>query len=190
MADKNIHNGAGLSDRTRRFEAATLPHLGVAYNLALWLLRDEQNAQDVVQDAYLRALRFFDGLRGEDARPWLLSIVRNACFTWLKDNKREGEHVEFEEDRDSDIADLNMYRAENNPENLLIIKMESAQINQAISALSPVFREVIILRELEELSYEEIALVASIPLGTVMSRLARARALLRSALKQIKQEVR
>ena len=177
-----------MSDRTRRFEAAMLPHLDAAFNLARWLLRDEHNAQDVVQDAYLRAFRFFDGFRGEQARPWLLGIVRNSCFTWMKDKQRAGEQVEFDEERDAGVDDPDLRRAADNPETLLMQKLERAQINKAIEDLPPLFREVIVLRELEELSYEEIAQCAAIPLGTVMSRLSRARAMLRKALAQIGQE--
>lgn len=168
------------SDRTRRFEAAVLPHLDAAYNLARWLLRDEQSARDVVQEAYLRAFKFFDGFRGGDARPWLLGIVRNACFDWLGDKSRD--HVEFDEERDSGALDPALERAGNDPQHLLHRKLERAQVNAAIATLPPLFREVLILRELEELSYEEIALVAGIPVGTVMSRLSRARAMLRAAL--------
>ena len=177
-----------MSDRTHRFEAAMLPHLDAAFNLARWLLRDDHNAQDVVQDAYLRAFRFFDGFRGGEARPWLLGIVRNTCFTWMKDNKRAGEHVEFDEEMDSGIGDPNLNRAADNPETLLMQKLQSAQINKAIEELPPLFREVIVLRELEELSYEEIAQCVAIPLGTVMSRLSRARAMLRKALTQADHE--
>ena len=168
------------TDRTRRFEAAVLPHLDAAYNLARWLLRDEQNAQDVVQDAYLRAFRFFDGFRGGDARPWLLGIVRNSCFTWLRE--RGCDHVEFDEERDSDQHDPALHEAIDGPERLLERKLERTQVNAAIAMLSPLFREVLILRELESLSYEEIAQVVGIPVGTVMSRLSRARSMLRTAL--------
>lgn len=168
------------TDRTRRFEAAVLPHLDAAYNLARWLLRDEQSAQDVVQDAYLRAFRFFDGFRGGDARPWLLGIVRNACFTWLGQSGRDP--VEFDEERDNGALDARDELAANDPLHLLARKLERAQVNAAIATLPPLFRETLILRELEELSYDEIAQVAGIPLGTVMSRLSRARALLRAAL--------
>ena len=134
-----------MSDRTRRFEAAMLPHLDAAFNLARWLLRDEHNAQDVVQDAYLRAFRFFDGFRGEQARPWLLGIVRNACFTWMKENRRAGQQVEFDEERDSGVDDQGLRQAADNPETLLMQKLEREQINQAIEALPPLFREVIVL---------------------------------------------
>lgn len=164
------------TDRTRRFEAAVLPHLDAAYNLARWLLRDEQSARDVVQEACLRAFRFFDGFRGGDARPWLLGIVRNACFDWLGESRRDD--VEFDEERDSGAV----AEPADGPQRLLERKLERAQVNAAIATLPPLFREVLILRELEELSYDEIAQVADIPVGTVMSRLSRARAMLRAAL--------
>lgn len=168
------------TDRTRRFEAAVLPHLDTAYNLARWLLRNEQSAQDVVQEAYLRAFRFFDGFRGGDARPWLLSIVRNACFTWLGQNGRDA--IEFDEAHHGNTRDTPDALAVNDPLHLLERKYERMQVNAAIAALPPLFREALILRELEELSYDEIAQVAGIPLGTVMSRLSRARAMLRATL--------
>lgn len=169
------------TDRTRRFEAAVLPHLDAAYNLARWLLRDEQSAQDVVQEAYLRAFRFFDGFRGDqDARPWLLGIVRNSCFTWLRERGREP--VEFDEERDSDQRDPALYEATDGPERLLERKLERAQVNAAVATLTPLFREVLILREIEAMSYDEIAQVMGIPVGTVMSRLSRARSMLRTAL--------
>ncbi len=174
--------GGLLTNRNRRFEALVLPHLDAAYNLARWLLRDDQSARDVVQEASLRAFRFLDGLRGDDARPWLLGIVRNACYTWLRDSRSAPELVEFDEERDSDALASGFERAENDPQRLLSRKLDGARINAAIEKLPAVFREVLILREIEELTYEEIARVAAVPLGTVMSRLSRARALLRAAL--------
>lgn len=159
-----------------------LPHLDAAYNIARWLLRDDHNAQDVVQEAYLRAFRFFDSFHGEDARPWLLGIVRNTCYTWLKNRGQMGAQVEFDEERDSESNDSTLSLVRDTPESLLLQKLEKQQIDEAIEALPQVFREVIVLRELEELSYEEIAQVTAIPIGTVMSRLARARAMLRTAL--------
>ncbi len=174
------------TDRTQRFEAAVLPHLDAAYNLARWLLRDEQSAQDVVQEAYLRAFRFFDGFRGGDARPWLLSIVRNTCFTWLRE--RGHDHVEFDEERDHDQRDPALHETGDGPDHLLERKLERAQVNAAIATLAPLYREVLVLREIESLSYEEIAQVAGIPTGTVMSRLSRARAMLRTALEAMNQE--
>lgn len=171
-----------MADRTKRFETVVLPHLDAAYNLARWLVRNDQDARDVVQEAYLRAFRFFDGFRGENARPWLLGIVRNACYTWLSDSGRRSEHLEFDEARDSlEQVPSNGY-SENNPEHRLLQKIEAARVDAAIEALPFVFREVLILREFEEMSYEEISQVAVIPVGTVMSRLARARAMLRAAL--------
>ena len=164
------------TDKTRQFELLVLPHLDAAYNLARWLLRDEHGAQDAVQEAYLRAFRFFDSFSGDDARPWLLRIVRNTCFNMLGDKTHD--HVEFDEEQDSAALDP----ASNNPQHLLEQKLERAQVNAAITTLPPLFREVLILRELEQLSYEEIAHVTNIPAGTVMSRLSRARALLRAAL--------
>ena len=165
-----------LTDPNRRFEAATLPHLDAAYNLARWLLRDDQPAQDAVQEAFLRALRFFDQLRGDDARPWLLGIVRNTCNDWLRQRQRQGAQVEFDEGLDG----VGMAAAD--PAELSAQRSQGERVNSAISRLAPAFREVIVLRELEECSYDEIALIAGIPVGTVMSRLSRARALLREAL--------
>ena len=175
--------GNQVASRTQRFETAALPHLDAAYNLARWLLRDDHSAQDAVQEAYLRAFRFFEHLRGEDARPWLLGIVRNTCYTLLQKRRQTGEHVEFDEERDTDLIEATV-RREDNPERLLLSRLESARLDQAIERLAPRFREVIVLRELEELSYQEIAQTVEVPLGTVMSRLSRARALLREMLEK------
>ena len=164
---------------TALFEAAALPHLDAAYNLARWLLRDDQHAHDVVQEAYLRAFRFFSGLRGEQARPWLLGIVRNACYDWMRQNRALAEHLEFDELRDSEGATAAMT---GDPALQWEQRTQRGRVNAAIEALAPPFREVIVLREIEEMPYEEIALVAGIPIGTVMSRLSRARAALRVAL--------
>lgn len=169
-------------DRTRRFEALALPHLDSAYNLARWLLRNDHDAQDVVQEAYLRAFRFFDGFRGADARPWLMGIVRNACYSWMGAQGHGSDHLEFDEERDSSAADAAGLGADNNPEALLLRKMERARIDAAIAQLPPAFREALILREHEEMSYDDIAQVTGVPTGTVMSRLSRARRLLRHAL--------
>lgn len=171
-----------MTEQIRQFEAAALTHLNAAYNLARWLVRDEHVAQDMVQEAYLRALKYYDSLRGSDMRPWLLGIVRNTCYTWLQNNKRGEEALEFDEERDSGAYEAAFDCAENNPEALLLHKQESARVTLAIEGLPPPFREVLVLRELEDLSYEEIAVVMGTPAGTVMSRLARARAMLRTAL--------
>ena len=172
-----MHARIPLNDSTQQFEAAALPHLGAAYNLARWLLRDDQQAHDVVQEAYLRAFRFFGGLRGQSARPWLLGIVRNACYDWMRQHQSLADQLAFDEERDSVAGS-----AATDPAALWEQRAQRGRVNAAIEALAPPFREVIVLRELEEMSYEEIAHVAGIPIGTVMSRLSRARAALRVAL--------
>ena len=151
------------------FEEAVMPHLDAAYNLARWLMRNEYDAQDMVQEAYLRALRFFGGFHGDDARAWLLTIVRNTCYTWLKRNKTTELSGDFEE------VVLTMESDEPDPEASHVLKVEKQLVNEAIEKLPLEFREVVILRELEELSYKEIATITGIPIGTVMSRLSRAR---------------
>ena len=141
------------------FEQAVLPHLDAAYNLARWLTRDQRDAEDVVQEAFLRALRHFNSFKGGDARPWLLAIVRNTYYTWRKHNRMSEE----EADESSD------------PEMLLLRETDRQLIQSALRRLPKEFMEVIVLREFEELSYKQIAEVIQIPCGTVMSRLARAR---------------
>jgi RNA polymerase sigma-70 factor (ECF subfamily) len=135
-----------------------------------------------VQDAYLRAFRFFDHLRGEQARPWVLAIVRNTCYSLLGKRRHLGEQVEFDEERDSEFAERSAQAHGGDPAAHLFRKIENARINDAIERLPSVYREVIVLRELEELAYEEIAQVANVAVGTVMSRLSRARAMLRERL--------
>jgi len=167
-----------------QFEALVMPHLDAAYNLARWLVRDPHAAEDLVQDAYLRAFRYFASFHGDDARPWLLGIVRNTCYSWLRSLKQSPEQVQFDEEIEMDeSAEVTMAigRADS-PETLLMRKVERAQINAAIQSLPVSFREVIILREIEEMPYDTIAAVMQIPVGTVMSRLSRARGMLRAAL--------
>jgi len=173
---------ARLDNRTQQFEAVVLPHLDAAYNLARWLLKDDDGARDAVQDAYLRAFRFFDRLQGEEARPWLLAIVRNTCYSLLGKRRQFGDQVEFDDERDSEFVEGTAGSGGGDPAAQLSRKVESARIDEAIEWLPSVYREVIVLRELEELGYEEIAQVANVPVGTVMSRLSRARALLRKRL--------
>jgi RNA polymerase sigma-70 factor (ECF subfamily) len=165
-------------DAHTRFSATVLPHLDAACNLARWLVRDAHDAQDVVQDALVRALRHFDGFRGGDPRPWLLAIVRNTAFTWLA-ARRPGE-VELPDD-ELDAA-LAVGALPGDPESLVIRQAERREIDAAIAALPIALREAIVLRELEELSYRDIARIAGVPIGTVMSRLSRARHLLAIAL--------
>jgi RNA polymerase sigma factor (sigma-70 family) len=172
--------------KAKAFEALLLPHLDAAYNLARWLTRNDQNAEDLVQMAYLRAFKFFDGFRGADARAWLLTILRNAYFTSLRDNRHEAADVSFDEDipvENGQKAELSSYDVGNSPENALASKDTTRMVNQALETLPPAFREVIVLKEMDDLSYKEIAEIAGIPIGTVMSRLARGRKLLGELLK-------
>jgi len=157
------------ADQLARFEQIVLPHLDDAYNLARWLTRQEQDADDVVQDALLRAYQFFDSLQGSNSRPWLLSIVRNTCYTWLQRNRAREPATSFDEEIHSGT------RTSVSPETQSLAREDRGLLRQAIEQLPPEFREAIVLRELEGLSYKEIAEIAGIPLGTVMSRLARAR---------------
>ena len=166
-------------DSHAQFTAQVLPHLGAAYNLARWLVRDAHDAQDVVQDAMVRALRHFGGFRGGDPRPWLLAIVRNAAFAWL--GARRPAEIDVPDD-ELDAA-LAMDAAPSDPESLAIARAERREIDAAIAALPIAFREAVVLRELEDLSYRDIARITDVPIGTVMSRLSRARALLAAALR-------
>jgi RNA polymerase sigma-70 factor (ECF subfamily) len=153
----------------RRFEEAVLPHLDAAYNLARWLTRNDHDAQDAVQEAYCRALKFFPSFRGDNGRTWLLTVVRHACYDWLARHRARELTVSFDEHVHGEGSDAL------NPEKLFLRRADQQMLRQAIEALPVEFREVVVLRELEGLSYQEIATVARIPLGTVMSRLARAR---------------
>lgn len=161
-----------MSDPTR-FDALVLPHLDAAYNLARWLTRDTHDAEDVVQDACIRALKYIGSLEGGDARGWFLKIVRNAFYDWLGRN-RPAEVVNDE----NEAVDAAVDPVAISPEQAAMRKAELRMLADAVEELPLQYREVLILRELEELSYKEIARVADIPVGTVMSRLARARDLL------------
>jgi RNA polymerase sigma-70 factor (ECF subfamily) len=162
----------------KRFELLALPHLDAAYNLARWLTGNDADAQDVVQDAMLRAMRYFSSFRGDNARPWLLQVVRHTAYTWIKQN-RPADMASLDDDGAvQDVAGP----ATDEPSVSAQRGDERAQLNLALAALPTVFREALVLRELEDLSYQEIARIADIPIGTVMSRLARARALMRQAL--------
>lgn len=149
------------------FEEAILPHLDAAYNLARWLTRNDADAEDVVQEAYLRAFKSFDGFRGGDSRAWMLRIVRNTGYTWLQQNRARELTTEFDEDIHSVESD--------HPEMMLIESVDKELLKKTLEELPAEFREVVVLRELEGMSYKEIAHIADIPVGTVMSRLARAR---------------
>ena len=157
-----------------RFEQLVLPHVDAAFNFARWLLRSRADAEDAAQEALLRACRFFRGFHGGDARAWLLQIVRNTCYSWLEKNRPRELMVEFNEElHQQPVA---------TPESIAIADEDRERLTRGLETLPPRFREVLVLRELEGCSYKEIAAIASIPLGTVMSSLSRARRQLHSAL--------
>jgi RNA polymerase sigma-70 factor, ECF subfamily len=164
------------ANETANFQQAVLPHLDAAYNLARWLMRNEHDAQDAVQEAYLRAFRFFPGFRGGDGRAWLMKIVRNTCYSllhanWLPQNANE--------------LDENVVQPDSralNPEQVVLQDDSVNMVRKAMENLPTNVREILILREFEGMSYREIADIAGIPLGTVMSTLSRARTRLREAL--------
>lgn len=172
-----------MNDRGR-FEMLVLPHLDAAYNLARWLLRSDQAAEDAVQEASMRAFRAIGKLRGDEARPWLLGIVRNTCFTMLERARSGPAVVEFDETSfDAAVADGQIGSPD--PASRVQQQRERVLIDAAIRALSPPLREVIVLREMEELEYAQIAKIIAVPIGTVMSRLSRSREKLRVALSSI-----
>jgi RNA polymerase sigma factor (sigma-70 family) len=177
-ATRREARGGVLADESKqaRFEQTVLPHLDAAYNLARWLTRDQHDAEDVVQEATLRAFRFFGGFHGGDGRSWLLAVVRNTCYTWLKRNRPATPTASFDE-KAHGAADASF-----NPETLFLQGAAREMLHEALGELPVDFREVIVLRELEGLSYKEIAAVTEAPLGTVMSRLARGRGMLRDRL--------
>jgi RNA polymerase sigma factor (sigma-70 family) len=166
-------NDLDAEDRLH-FEQLVLPHVDAAFNLARWLLRRREDAEEVAQEALLRACRFFRGFHGEDVRAWLLQIVRNTCYSWLEKNRPRELMVEFDEE-------LHLQPAAT-PESIAITNNDKERLTRALEALPSRLREVIVLRELEGCSYREIATIMSIPIGTVMSSLSRARRQLYLAL--------
>jgi len=182
--------GKGLEpkSRARRFEEIFAAHLDAAYAFARWLTRDERNAEDVVQEACLRAFKSLDGFHGGNGRAWLLAIVRNTYYTWLKKRRVEALSVSFDEDT-MDGGELAALEAPGSAVDALLQQQDARRlVNAALEQLPEEFREVIVLRELEDLSYKEIAAIAGIPLGTVMSRLARGRKLLLQHLRHAQRE--
>jgi RNA polymerase sigma-70 factor, ECF subfamily len=165
-----------VGDMPERFEQLVLPHLDAAYNLARWLVGRPADAEDIVQEAFLRALRFFDGFRGGDSRAWLLKIVRNTSYSWVRKNRPAQLADEFDETIHSDET------ATENAEAKLLSRAESERVRKALEALPLTFREVLVLREIEGLSYKEISEVTGVAMGTVMSSLSRARQKLRDQL--------
>ena len=163
-------------DRRARFERAVVPHLDAAYNLARWLTGNGHDAEDLVQEAYLRAYRSFDRFRGGDGRAWLLAVVRNTCYTWLKQHRARAAPAVFDETihgKGDEAMD---------PQRQLERRGTQQLLREALEELPEEFREVVVLREMEGYSYKEIAAIAGIPLGTVMSRLTRARERLQRCL--------
>jgi RNA polymerase sigma factor (sigma-70 family) len=177
MADDTRSSGDAGS-----FEQVVLPHLDAAYNLARWLVRNNHDAEDIVQEAYLRAFRFFGGFHGGNARAWLLKIVRNTSYTFLETNRPVDLGVEFDEKiHTPDVAQPDAEAA-------LLQAVESRTLRDALEQLPVQFREILILRELEGMSYKEIAAITEVPIGTVMSGLARARAQLKKSLLRAKEQ--
>ncbi len=172
-----------------RFERLALPQLEAAFNLAFWLARSRPDAEDIVQEAYLRALRSFDSFRGDDIRPWLLAIVRNAAYRWLANRQRAGNVISLDETLAGSGAEERLVDQivsdEPTAEQQLVGAVERDYVLRALGELPPAFREAVVLREIEGLSYKEIAEVTGTPVGTVMSRLARGRSELRKALTKL-----
>jgi RNA polymerase sigma-70 factor (ECF subfamily) len=152
------------------FEDTIVPHLNAAYNLARWITRNPHDAEDLAQESYLKAFRFFDGFQGVDARGWLLAIVRNTCLTWLRKESGSGPVSTFDERIHSGGGGV---RAD--AEHVLLARVDVNLVRQCIDELPREYREVLVMRELEEMSYKEIARAVRIPLGTIMSRLSRGR---------------
>lgn len=174
-----------MPDSTQRaqFERVVLPHLDAAYNLARWLTRNDHDAEDVTQEACIRAFRFFDRFHGGNSRTWLLTIVRHTCYSWLEKHRAEKSTMMFDEQLHSlggnDAGGAPMCAT---PETLLLQNADLRRLGQCLEALPLEFRETVILRELEGLSYKEISAITEVPVGTVMSRLARGRNLLQQQL--------
>ena len=168
-------------DRARRFRDAALPHLDDVYTLARYLMRDQADAEDAVQECYLRALRHFDSYRGPAMKPWLLAILRNVCRAEFARRAGSRWRPECADDQPASDETPMWQEPQASPEAELLRRHDAETIRRLIAALPPPFREVIVLRDINDLSYREIAGVAGVPVGTVMSRLARARAMLRAA---------
>jgi RNA polymerase sigma-70 factor (ECF subfamily) len=168
-----------------QFEQLVLPHMDAAYNLARWLVRNPHDAEDLAQEAMTRAIKFFSGFRGGDPRAWLLTIVRNSCFTWLGRNRAK-DLAEFDEETHSpgilSHGNQSSIQAPADPETMAVAQAESARVRRALKELPVIFREAVVMRELEGMSYKEIADVTAVSIGTVMSRLARGRDRLRAIL--------
>jgi RNA polymerase sigma-70 factor, ECF subfamily len=179
-----------MTDRAK-FEQHALPHMDAAFNLAFHLLRSRTDADDAAQDAFVRAYRAYHQLEGADIKPWLLTIVRNVCYRRLQERRRAGNIISLDEAMVSRTGATGVEYASKDPspEQAAVAASDHALLMQAIGALPPVFREVIVLREIEDLTYQEIADVIGAPVGTVMSRLSRARADLRDVMTKLMNQV-
>ena len=166
-----------------RFETVVLVHLDAAYNLARWITRDSAGADDAVQEACLRAFRFFDSLQGPSPKAWLMAIVRNACLDWLKDQRARGADEAYDEA-------VHTERVVESAESTVARASDARWLHEGLARLPREQREVIVLRELEELSYKEISAIVGVPIGTVMSRLSRGRELLQQRLTQSQERKR
>ena len=174
-------NAVAEQERMRRFRYAALPHLDDVYTLARYLMRNTTDADDTVQECYLRALRHFDSYRGPAMKPWLLTILRNACNAEFARRARRDVPTDYAQN-ESMAEEVPMWQEpQASPERLVLRQQDDATIRRLVAELPQPFREVIVLREINDLSYKEIAEVVGVPVGTIMSRLARARAMLRSA---------
>jgi RNA polymerase sigma factor, sigma-70 family len=179
--DAMANDAVAEQERMRRFRDAHYPHLDDLYTLARYLMRNATDAEDAVQECYLRALRHFDSYRGPAMKPWLLAILRNVCNAEFARRGKEEVPTDFAQD-ESTAEDMPMWQEpEASPEKMMLRQQDSTTIRRLVAELPEPFREAIVLREVNDLSYQEIAEVAGVPVGTVMSRLARARAMLRSA---------
>ena len=168
-------------ERMRRFRDAALPHLDDVYTLARYLMRNAADAEDAVQECYLRAIRHFDSYRGPAMKPWLLAILRNVCNAEFARRSKEELPTDYSQE-ESLAEEMPMWQEpQASPEKVMLRQQDSATIRRLVAELPAPFREAIVLREINDLSYQEIAEVTGVPVGTVMSRLARARAMLRSA---------
>ena len=173
-----------MTDNKVRFERLTIPHMDAAYNLASYLLKARTDAEDAVQDAFVRAYRAFHQFEGEDIKPWLLTIVRNVCFRRLQERRRADNVISLDE-AGPRSAGPQFEANVASPEQTAIERSDQSVLSRAMAELPPMFREVIVLREIEEMSYREVADVIGAPVGTVMSRLSRARAELKVLLNRL-----
>jgi RNA polymerase sigma-70 factor (ECF subfamily) len=167
-----------MGEERRQFEEIFLPHLDAAYNLARWIVQNDQDAQDIVQEAFIRAFKGFHGFRGGNGRAWLLTIVRNTAYTWINKRMQDQKLVQYVEERHANIISIDQSTNES------VMEKRRQDLSSALERLPSEYREVIILYEIEGLSYKELALSLGVPVGTVMSRLSRARRRLQQEFSQ------